>query len=531
MQLPEILAAIDIGTNSVHMIVARMSATERFEVVTRHKEVVRLGSGGSSTLDTLSEDAIDRGIAALGRCRAILDTYDAPYLAVATSAVREASNGQLFIDRAQSEAGIDVDVISGYEEARLIHLGVLQALPIFDQKMLMCDIGGGSTELLVGLRGDIEAVRSFKLGAIRLTERFFPGGDATSSALKAARHFVQDLIAPFSKGLRKSGIDVMVGSSGTIETIFNVANARAGISPRALNGATLTRAQVTEVVELLASAESSAQRASIDGMDPARADIIVGGAVILERIMKQAKVAEITFSDNALREGALFDLSSRIRGRSVHSLSELRRSSVEHLMELCDDDPEHSIHVATLALQLFEGLQAELELPDSSAGLLQSAAMLANVGLFVSHSKHHKHSYYVIRNSEHLMGFTDHEIELIAQVARYHRRGAPSVKHEPFRSLDEKDKALVTSLAAILRIAIGLDRSHSQSVKAVSVELSEASKKQPKRLSVQVDPVDGADVAMELFAVGERAALLENVTGRCVETHTPARDERRSTAS
>jgi exopolyphosphatase/guanosine-5'-triphosphate,3'-diphosphate pyrophosphatase len=508
---PDTLAAIDIGTNSVHMVIARVDVDGRFEVLTRHKEMVRLGETGDDHLKVLTDAAIDRGVAALARCRAMIDTYGAQCAAVATSAVREADNRKAFLRRARKEAGIEVEVIAGHEEARLIHLGVLQALPLYDQHLLLCDIGGGSTELLIGHRGEDLVARSFKLGAIRLTQRHFPDGVTSRKSIERARRAVRATIVPFVRDARRHPIDTFVGSSGTIENLVAMAQSAAGLAPQSVNGATLTRAELGEVMDALAEARTSAGRAALPGIDTSRADIIVGGAVIIEQVMDALELDRLTFSEYALREGVLFDLRSRLRGATSRRLSDLRRHSVDHLMELCDEDPEHSVQVARLAVQLFDGLVEEHHLGDAEREWLEAAALLANVGLFISHSRHHLHSYYVIRNSEHLSGFTDHEIEVIAQVARYHRRGEPSAKHAPYAALDELDQRRVAWMAAILRVAIGLDRSLCNAVAAVSVRSAGGI------VTVELLAADDADVSMELYEAGERSALLRRQLGRPVD--------------
>lgn len=507
---PDVLAAIDIGTNSVHLVVARMSGEGRFEVITRHKEVVRLGEVGDDQIRSITPDAMARGIDALRRCRSVLDTYGAPVAAVATSAVREADNGADFIEAARVEAGIDVEVISGYEEARLIQLGVLQALPVFDKSVLLCDIGGGSTEILIGQGGEVDLVRSFKLGAIRITQRFFPGGVVERGSLKKAKKFVDARLAPFAREAAAKKWDVAVGSSGTIECLTAMVLATEGSEPRSLNGSVVSRVQVASALASLVEAATPLERAAIAGVESARSDIIVGGAVILDRVMELLDIEEITFSDYALREGVIFDLYRRTHGGSMHHLSSLRRRSVEHLMSLCDDDPDHSHQVARVALELFDGLREQHELDDAHRELLEAAALLANVGLFISHSRHHHHSYYVIRNSEHLSGFNDHEIELIAQVARYHRRGVPSSKHSPFASLSVDDQKAVRRMAAMLRVAIGLDRSHRQTVAGVAVKVTKS------RVALTLSAADGESVELDSFAADERAELLREELGRSV---------------
>ncbi|HET7722556.1 MAG TPA: hypothetical protein VFK43_21505, partial [Acidimicrobiales bacterium] len=276
-----VLAAVDIGTNSVHMVVARVDGEGRMEILAKEKEMVRLGRSAGD-MKELAPDAIDRGVAALRRCQRVASAHGAEVAAVATSAVREAHNRRTFLDRAWDEAGVSVEVISGFEEARLIHLGVLQALPIFDQRALLCDIGGGSTEVLLGQRGDVLASRSFRLGAIRLTERFLTHSRLKPSHVEACRQHAESVLAPFGAEVRDAGHDVVVGASGTIETVVAMALAARGASGgRTLNGQRVHADEVTAVVESLAAAPDPDARAELPGADPKRADILLGGAVIL----------------------------------------------------------------------------------------------------------------------------------------------------------------------------------------------------------------------------------------------------------
>ncbi len=408
--LPDALAAIDIGTNSVHMLIARISGHGRFEVITRQKEMVRLGSG-EGEMKRLEPDAVERGIAALGRCRALADSFGAPIHAVATSAVREALNAEVLLQRARDEAGVDVQVISGYEEARLIQLGVLQALPVYDRPLVLVDVGGGSTEILFGFRGTIGYARSLKLGALRMTRRFFPGGVVEGDAVERCRRYIAALLAPIHHDVAVLRHEVAVASSGTAETLTAMAIARRGDTiPQKLNGATISRKELAAIVADLAAATTPDERRRLPGIESSRADILLGGAIVLEEVVDALGIDELVISEYALREGVLLDALHRLGGGTMHHLSDLRRDSVHHLMELCDDDPDHSLHVAWLALALHDGLADRLGLGDEERELLEAAALMANVGLFISHSRHHKHSYYVIRNTENLMGFTDHEI-------------------------------------------------------------------------------------------------------------------------
>jgi exopolyphosphatase/guanosine-5'-triphosphate,3'-diphosphate pyrophosphatase len=306
--------------------------------------------------------------------------------------------------------------------------------------------------------------------------------------------------------------DVAVASSGTAESVAAMALAARGVDPgQTLNQVVITAAELSAVVGSLVAAPTVQERRRIPGLDAGRADIIVAGAIVLEEILAAFGATEVMISESALREGVLADTYRRTHGGSLHHLQDIRRRGVLHLAELTDDDPEHSERSAHLALELFDQLRPWHGLDDRAREYLEAAALLCNVGLFISHSGHHKHSYYVIRNSEHLTGFTDGEIEVIAQVARYHRKSPPKAKHEAYAALDEADQQVVRTLAGILRVAIGLDRAHRGSVEALRC------REDGDRLVIEVEPTAGADTEVEMWSADERKGLLAEVLGRPVE--------------
>lgn len=510
------IAAIDLGTNSFHMVVAAVDEQESgFEVIDREKEMVRLGSG-SDEMRRLEPEAIERGIAALRRLTRLAAVHDADVYAVATSAVREAANADEFIDRARAEAGVEVEVISGVEEARLIHLGVLQALPVFDQRLVLIDIGGGSTEILVGEQGETLAAGSLKLGAIRLTRRFFGTTTVHPGAVDACRRHVRSRLAPMVHEVERHGFGIAIASSGTAETVAAIVNAARGDDPlRTWNGFEMTADEISEAVQLLVDAGTVERRRQVPGVDPNRADIILGGAIVLEQAVLSLGIETLVISGNALREGVLLDALSRRRGSTLHHLRDLRRRSVVRLAEAMDDDVAHSARTAGFALDLFDGTRTIHGLGDDSRELLEAGALLANVGLFVSHSEHHKHSYYVIRHSDHLAGFNDHEIELIAQIARYHRKSAPKTKHLEFARLRPYDRERVQVLAGLLRVGIALDRSHAGRVQSIDVALDDDG-------DVHVVLHGEGDLSLELQTAEERRALLEEMLEVGVHLHVGA---------
>jgi exopolyphosphatase / guanosine-5'-triphosphate,3'-diphosphate pyrophosphatase len=501
--MTDTLAALDIGTNSFHLVVARV-VEGSFEVIAREKEMVRLGEGAGD-MKRLSAAAMDRGIDALRRMKRIADIDGAVLRAVATSAVREAQNAPEFLRRA-AEVGVAVEVIAGVEEARLIHLGILQAVPVFDQRLLLCDIGGGSTELLVGYRGETQFVRSLKMGAVRLGTRFFASETDRRGASDECREHVRSILQPLRRHITKLDPEVFVASSGTAEAMAEVIKLqRDGEALRTYNRFEFSADELHDAVNRLARAGSHRARRDIAGVDAKRCDILLPGSIILSEVMRMFDVDQAVFSGNALREGVLFDSLTREVGNGVHELRDSSRRSVLALMEACDDEPDHARHVARLALRLFDLLLPLHRLGDNARAVLEAAALLANVGQFISHDGHHLHSYYVIRNSERLVGFTDAEIELIAQVARYHRKSAPKLSHEAFAALDAASKQSVQILAGLLRVAIGLDRSHDGRVDDLEMSWT-----LPLQLIAvpRPDLADGDDLELELYAANQRNALL-----------------------
>ena len=509
--MSDLIAALDVGTNSFHLVVAKPTSSG-FEVVTREREVIRLGRGGGD-MKEISDSAMERGVRSLVRMHEIADSHGAKLRAVATSAVREATNRAEFIKRARKDAGVDLEVVSGTEEARLIHLGVLNAIGVHDQVMLVCDIGGGSTEIVVGLDDEVLFARSFKIGAVRLTDRFFTHERLHPSAVSACRHFVRSALAVVAPEVRGLGFQLAAASSGTAETVAQmVLRDRGEQAPRSLNRFDLTTEEVIRVVGQLAGAPTVAERQRLFELESSRSEIILAGALILEGVLGVFDIDTITYSDYALREGVLYDTLRRDGRLPVAIDHDAARRSVQQLAERCDDRPDHSQHVARLASELFDRLHAELRLTSDWRRYLEFAALLANVGVVVAHAKHHLHSYYVIRNSE-LVGLTDREIELIAQIARYHRKSVPKDSHPEFMALSETDRNIVRTLAAILRVAIGLDRTQDGRVQALSVDVDD----EELRIVLRGHNGKKGQLSLNVYAANERKGLLADLIGRKVK--------------
>jgi exopolyphosphatase/guanosine-5'-triphosphate,3'-diphosphate pyrophosphatase len=505
------LAAIDVGTNSFHLIVVEYSpVTGQFRTLVREKELVRLGSG-STDMKYLSEAAMTRGIQALRLFRKIAGSFDAPIRAIATSAVREALNQEEFIRRAKTEAGIKLEVASGVEEARLIYLGVVQALPVFMKKVLCIDIGGGSTEYVIGHRKKILTSNSIKLGAVRLTERFFPEGRVTEKRIKECRKFVRGMLTPIVRTVDRFEYQQAVGSSGTITNIAKIILAARGErNEQSVNNVRFTHKELFAAVDRILSVEYSDERVKIEGLDQARADIIPAGAIILEQTFQEFGIKEMTVSEYALREGIVLDtVGKSTQPPAFHHLSDIRYNSVLHLSQQFHNEIDHGRRVADLALKIFDQTQSLHHLTSAEREYLEAAGLLHEIGLAISHALHHRHSYYIIKNGE-LLGFTENEKEVIANVARYHRKSLPKIKHEGFRALSPEDQELVVKLSAILRIADGLDRTHSGKISDVTV------RRTATKARFLITAKKKSDLEMELWGAERKKDLFEECFRRTV---------------
>lgn len=500
-------AAIDIGTNSVHLIVVKILEHGNFEIIDREKEVIRLGEGFSGDIKKLSGDAIDRAVTAIARFKDIAETHNAKIRAVATSAVRESLNRNEFIEKVYEKTGVQVEVISGQEEARLIYLGILRAVPVYEKRALCIDIGGGSTEFVLGVNGKIEFSRSLKIGAVRLTQKFFSEDKITKSAIDECRKWVEGEIFHVTNYIDKYGFEVCVGSSGTIQTAGNIIAefSKREVTPnRILNNFEFTKEELSKVADSVLNAKSLSERKKIKGMDSKRADIFPAGIIILQTIFEQLKIDKLTISEYALREGIVVDSLQNLNIEQHRPrLSDIRYESVLQLAKTCYFDSAHCFHVANLATKIYDDLQDLHKLEGYAREYLIAASILHDIGHHISHNQHHKHSNYIIRNSE-LMGFNENEINIIANVARYHRKSHPKPKHPEFASLSSKDQLVVKKLSAILRVADSLDRSHKQKVNSIEAKVINGTVELHLKLN-------NKSIEIELWNLGRREKLFEEV--------------------
>lgn len=466
------LAAIDIGTNSIHMVVVKINARlKTFSIVTREKDTVRLGDRNPKTKE-LTPEAIARSLAALKRCQDLAKSLNVDHIvAVATSATRESPNGSEFLEQIEREIGLKVDLISGQEEARRIYLGVLSGMDFNDQPHILIDIGGGSTELILADQYDARFLSSTKVGAVRLTQEFVTTDPISNYEYGYLQAYIRGMLERTTDELlsylKTNEQPRLIATSGTAETLaMIIALEQTGVEPNPLNGYKISKRDLKSWLRKL-SLMTCAERYNVNGMNDRRAEIIVAGALVLLEAMELLNIDELTVCERALREGVIIDwmLTHGYIDSHFRYQSEIRPRSILKIAHKYQVNLDSNQRIAEFAIKLFDSMENKLhQWGEMEREWLWGAAILYNCGLHISHSAYHKHSYYLIRNAEFL-GFTEIEIEMMANIARYHRKSKPKRKHEPYKNLSLIHQKTIKQLSAILRLAVALDRRQIGAIK------------------------------------------------------------------
>ena len=504
------IAALDVGSNSFHLIVVQVTATGHFEVLDRAKEMVRLGEG-SLRSGIIPPDVFKRGLEALASLRRLADRHQPDALvAIATSAVREAQNGGEFVRAARDEVGVDIQVVRGQEEARLIYLGARGSLDLDGKRTVLFDLGGGSMEVILADARELYFADSLKLGVIRVTEEWGASEPPTAREISTLRERLRRMMEPVIARVRSMGFDFVSMSSGT-------ASALAALIAREENGGgarKLTLKALGEVERKLAEMTPE-ERTKLPGVDARRADTILAGAIVLRTALELTGADEAVVSETALREGIVADyiVTHRPGILLVDEFPDLRRRSVMELARRCHFDEPHAQHVTRLALSLFDQTRELHGLGEEDEELLEYAGLLHDIGFHISPSGHHKHAQYLIETAD-MVGFSRDEVEIMALTARYHRKAEPPAKrpragirrrHAAFCALSRRTRKRVRYLAALLRLADALDRTHGRLIRAVRCQIKR--KTIELRLEVEGDP------ELELWAARRKGDALESLTG------------------
>jgi len=503
-----ICAAIDLGSNALRLKVASWTRDHENQTLCAERIEVRLGVGAFSETAEIDEPTVLALIEAMRHFRALMDGHGVEmFRAVATSAMREASNRDDIIARVLEATGIAIEVISGSEEARLIQLGAQLENPPTDQPVFYIDIGGGSMEVSVGTAGVLQALHSYRLGAVRLTEMFVRSDPISEGETRRLRAYVGDELAQHADIFRAySGrATLAIGTGGTIGALVEAGLAQ---SKKPDSGASieLTRAELDRLIRELRERDSLS-RQRLPGINASRADIILAGALALREVMKMLGIDRIRPSSRNLRDGMLMDLIERTSDEAdlADRLTARRRGFARVMAERFNVRQPHADHVARMALELFKALLAEHKLGHEERDMLEAAALLHECGMAISFSGFHKHSQYIIDNAE-LLGFTREEIRMISLIARYHRKAEPSNGHYGYGPLNDAQKEVVMWLSGILRVADALDRQQGQHVRALRFLPGE------EKCAIEVDA--SGEVSLELWSAARKGGLLERMLKR-----------------
>ena len=508
------LASIDIGSNTVKLLVATVGPEGTLEPVSREKDLVRLGHETFAT-GRLSPEAIEAGSAAVERLAKIARSAGAETIrAVATCAVREADNAAEFVAAVRERCGVDVEVISGEEEARLITLAVRSEFPESCDPLFLVDIGGGSTELVVSEGDRVLFAESVELGVVRLAEKYLRHDPVSRSDRDDLERAIRRRVAAAARRVARTGFKTCVGTSGTVQSMSMIYEAAIRGRDIFTSGhRTLPRKGLKKVNALLRKTTLK-DKLRVPGLDPKRRDIAVPGGMLLAEILKGAGADEILTGERGLREGILLDHLSRTRrlGTPVPIARDVRESSVERLARRTNVELMHARHVASLADQIFESTHPVHQMTGREREWLCVAAILHDAGASIGYTRHHKHTHYLLRHGD-LTGFSAEEVATIAAVARYHRGARPKMKHPEWRELDPWRRQSVEKLAAILRIADGLDRGHRQAVASVACRVRQ--KRVVFEVAAREDLARTPDeIAPELESARRKAKLFFRVFGR-----------------
>jgi exopolyphosphatase/guanosine-5'-triphosphate,3'-diphosphate pyrophosphatase len=463
-------AAIDIGSNSVRMLAAEANFGDSLVTLAEGRQVTRLGESVFAT-GSISQEAMDLVCGELARMsRTIAKHHVLAMRAVATAAVRDASNQKVFLQRASEAIGSTVEVISGQEEARLIHLGVQSRWPHDEKRTLIVDIGGGSTELIQTDHGQFREAFSKPLGAVRLTELFLKHDPPTPSELARLQEFIEERMAPAVERFRRKHFDRVIATAGTAAAVVCAANGIARATREAADRKRASLAQIRRLSKEL-SVLPLAKRRRIPGIGPRRAEIIVPGLAVFQYVLEVFHQPALYYSVAGLRDGIIADLWQRNAGAEKTQLNPSQRKVVEHLGERFGVNLKHARTIADLAHSLFVSLQPLHRLPAATGRLLEASAYLLDSGHFISDTGHHKHSEYIVANAE-LPGFTQSERRIIAALCRFHRKSMPGTRHLSFQSMPVEDRRVAILLIPLLRLADALDRGKEQRVKNMHFQVN-----------------------------------------------------------
>ena len=493
------LAALDIGSNSIRVVVAEAQPDGRYRILDEERESTRLGRSLATT-GLLDKESIETSLATLRRFQSIALGLGVESLrAIATCAVREATNGPEFCQLVQEQLSLPIDVISSRNEAHLAFHSVRRRFDLEGKNTLVTDSGGGSTEIVLASGEMIEAIYTTTLGAVRVMEKFGSGHALAGDDFSRMQKWIdRELKRTTEKSF--SLLHLLIGTGGTFTNLASMVMTSRGQSRLPIAGCQVSRAELRHLIDRLRKMPLK-QRREMQGLSPDRADIIVPGLTTIDRIMRRFKVNLLQVHTGGVRDGLLLSMIERLQGGGEPPNIDVQ-TQIECFAIACGVELDHSRHVAQLAKQIYSGMCEHYEIELDDLPLLEAAGLMQDVGYLINYEGYHKHSYHLILHSR-LEGFRPDQLDIVANVARYHRGEEPKNKHENFGRLSETDQHRVRTMAAVLRLASGLDRSHNQTIQAVGVHGGK------KQIELVVDAAEFPEV--DLWAARRRAGLFEKL--------------------
>ncbi len=497
-------AAIDIGSNSVRMLAAEVESGTPPRVLAEDRQVTRLGESVFLT------GQIDEASAALtlSTLERMANTYRQQNVlatrVVATSAVRDAQNQAQFLERATAIIGQPVEIISGQEEARLIHLGVESRWPHPEERLLIIDIGGGSAEIIEAENGRLKRAFSRPLGAVRVQSVFLKDDPPSRDALSRMEEFITEKLAVAAQKIGSGHFDRAIGTAASASAVVCAANRIPRADRELADRKKVSTAQLRRLYRELSKLDLASRR-RVEGLGYRRAEIILPGVAVLLRTLETFGLSGLSYCAAGVRDGIIRDLADRGAGREQARLNREQRDMVEQFARRFGVDLKHARKVAHFSLELFHTLGNLHQLPPGEGRLLEAAAYLRDVGHAISDTGHHKHSLYIVSNAD-LGGFTDTERLHVAMLCRYHRKSMPVPRHGEFMALPPENRRAITLLAPLLRIADALDRSREQRVEQIECTVA------PNGVILKLKA--SQDIELEKWAVEGAAAAFWQVYGR-----------------
>ena len=503
-------AAVDIGSNSVRLKIARLQG-HRLRPIHEDREVTRLGEGVFRS-GFLTPESMAETIKVLRRFhRATQQVVTDTVRVVATSALRDARNSQAFLEWVRSATGWRVEIISGVEEARLIHLGLVSSRRVDSLPTLMIDLGGGSCELTVSQAGHIRDTVSLPLGAVRLTDEFLRHDPPRKGELKRLRGFMAREVGRIAPRIAAGRVRNVIATSGTAAALAAAAAHLRKKSPNRQRPA-VSRAEMSRIAKQLARLPV-AERRKIEGIGPRRAEIVVAGAMVYQELLDRFRLKAFRYSPLGLRDGILAQMAAEYdrSTRSGRQIESERWESIARAVKHYGIDRKHALDVRESAMFLFTGLRSVHRLPPEYREWLSAAAMLYEVGDFVNRTGRHRHTHYIISNSE-ILGYTPQQRRLIAAIARYLGKSRPTVEDVPMKAIDPADRSGGQKAILLLRLARSLNLGRSRAVQKVRVGVRAAD------VRLTLVPRRRMGVDLELWAIEKDCTYFREIFGRELST-------------